>query len=885
MPKKLADRMKPRGRLTWLAVLAAACLLLAAPAWGAVQDVSVLESRPVSGGLVLEKRLVSAGGGQVVVFVIRADLTNPYLKINTLVGTDGTLDKNARVTEMAVKAGAVAAVNADFFQMAESGRPIGMTYRDGQLVSSPPLREDMFGWAVTKGGAPLIELFSFSGKVTAPNGAQFPLAGVNKPSYLQSGEVNSHDHTLLLYNRHWGQTSRGKTDARDSVTEVFVNNGTVTEILNNQPGKDIPAGGFVLAGRGRAAEYIKKNLKVGAKITVDYRVTPEGESITAGTGGWSLLVDNGQAFSSFPASINGANARTALGYTRDKKTLLVVTVEKSSQSRGLTLNDLAGYMVSLGAYRALNLDGGGSTTLAVRPLGEEKPVLLNKPQKEPLRPVPTALAFFSTAPRGSLAGLMIKCPDQVFPGDSVAVTVNGYDSHYNPYPLAGEKVSLSLDSGPGKIQGGLLTAAAPGLVNISAGLSGVRAAKTVQVLGRGDLLRISADPASITVKPGGIANLKITATDGNGVVYVLSAKNYTVSLDPGLGRLENGVFSAPDTPVAGKIRFALGDYDVLVPVTVRPEDQAGYQYNPGQQGTLTLGGMTLSFTGKSFDSPVTVSARFGGELAGPLPGRYKSVSSVVLQPQADGPAALNDPALLNWKFPSGEGGRVAVVQLLDGAWREIPSRLDGKDNSVTCRIWQLAPLALVRDAQDPPRFSDLAGPWAWAAAPVSRLAAAGVVSGYPGNIYDPARKISRAEFLVLLGRTMGWQPLQGEINFKDAAGVPAWARGYLLAAVKRGIISGYAEDRTLRPSGQVTRAEMAAMTAKALALTAGVQTGPASVFADSGSIPRWAEDPVAAVFAAGIMKGDNENRFRPGDRATRAESAAMLDKALNHLLK
>lgn len=136
--------------------------------------------------------------GGVLFYVLKADLTNPYLKINTLVGAGENLDKNARVADMAAGAGAVAAVNADFFQMAESGRPIGMTYKDGRLITSPPLRDDMPGWAVTGGGVPLIEVFSFSGKVTARSGARFPLSGINKPSYIQSGEKNSPESTAMI---------------------------------------------------------------------------------------------------------------------------------------------------------------------------------------------------------------------------------------------------------------------------------------------------------------------------------------------------------------------------------------------------------------------------------------------------------------------------------------------------------------------------------------------------------------------------------------------------------------------------------------------------------------------------------------------------------------
>ena len=87
-----------------------------------------------------------------------------------------------------------------------------------------------------------------------------------------------------------------------------------------------------------------------------------------------------------------AHPRTALGATADG-TLLVVLADgrQPGRSEGLTLQELAEVMVEEGAVLALNLDGGGSTTLVVRDeTGKSRvlnrPVgLLNRPGTE--RPV------------------------------------------------------------------------------------------------------------------------------------------------------------------------------------------------------------------------------------------------------------------------------------------------------------------------------------------------------------------------------------------------------------------------------------------------------------------------------------------------------------------
>jgi exopolysaccharide biosynthesis protein len=52
--------------------------------------------------------------------------------------------------------------------------------------------------------------------------------------------------------------------------------------------------------------------------------------------------------------------------TRDRKTLLLVTVDgRSAASVGMTLVELADFMRTLGAWDALNFDGGGSTTMVI----------------------------------------------------------------------------------------------------------------------------------------------------------------------------------------------------------------------------------------------------------------------------------------------------------------------------------------------------------------------------------------------------------------------------------------------------------------------------------------------------------------------------------------
>lgn len=88
--------------------------------------------------------------------------------------------------------------------------------------------------------------------------------------------------------------------------------------------------------------------------------------------------------------------RTAAGWTQEGELLLLVVDGRSATSRGATLNETAAILLAHGAVEALNLDGGGSSTLWVK--GE----VLNQPSdKTGERPVASILALVPEPPPGS----------------------------------------------------------------------------------------------------------------------------------------------------------------------------------------------------------------------------------------------------------------------------------------------------------------------------------------------------------------------------------------------------------------------------------------------------------------------------------------------------
>jgi len=116
-----------------------------------------------------------------------------------------------------------------------------------------------------------------------------------------------------------------------------------------------------------------------------------------------------------------------------------------------------------------------------------------------------------------------------------------------------------------------------------------------------------------------------------------------------------------------------------------------------------------------------------------------------------------------------------------------------------------------------------------------------------------------------------------DVKFKDDADIPSWAKPYVYAAYKAGIIEGYT-DKTFRASNVLTRAEMATMLVRSLGFE---QSTNKLTFNDAASIPKWAVGFIATAYEKQLIKGYNGNVFVPNGKVTRAEAFTMIANSLD----
>lgn len=292
------------------------------------------------------------------------------------------VNKNGRGTLLkASKAvGARAAVNASYFD--GDGWIIGNLKLDGEWLGMESQPRSAF---VVAGGEPMVlQDLAYRGRAFFPKlGAFLNIRGINRSRIAGDIVLYTHYYGPSTKTNQWGYEIRISNN--DSVTEVS-KNGNMT--LNKDS--------VVLSAHGDAAKVLER-VQVGDRVrlreTLGTDVADEAELVIGA--GPSLVTDGKADVRSAEENIAGDIARgraprTAIGVKKDGTVILLVVDGRSRSSAGMSLQELADYMVKLGAWQALNFDGGGSSEMVL----DGK--ILNNPSDGRERAVSVGLGVFPT---------------------------------------------------------------------------------------------------------------------------------------------------------------------------------------------------------------------------------------------------------------------------------------------------------------------------------------------------------------------------------------------------------------------------------------------------------------------------------------------------------
>lgn len=533
----------------------------------------------------------------------------PVLATDRVAGLETVVSMGDRLLDD----GAIAGVNAGFWLADPLGDPNGYLALDGDLVSDSQTQgAGPRGTAgLTADGGLVMDRLDSVTTVSAPDlpGA-LDVAGVNRyagfsPPYPDSPQP------VYVYTPAFGATvdvreiappGAGPLPVRAVVVDGLVPGadgpaeGVVAGVAAAPGPVEVPTEGSVVVGYGQAAVDLAA-LTPGSAVTVTTELRPLGDG-DGGGGGWRDVV---QGLAAGPLIVaDGAPTdpgdwedegfapqvhsdvrapRSALGFTADRQ-VLIATVDgrQPGVASGMTIQELADFMVGLGAVDALSLDGGGSTQLVTDGLLTNRACC-----DDPLRPVATGLFVFHDYEYGATERLAGDRREATAAEIAAAGWPDGADqvllaaAGSFPDALAGGPLAAAVD-GPLLLTGAeelsaataeALLALAPETVTVLGGESAVGAAVRERLEADGYGVRRIAGPER-TGTAAAIATALETATATADRAFLAAAGDFpdALSAAPPAGLLGAPVLlsGATDLPESTTARIEDGGLDEVVVV-------------------------------------------------------------------------------------------------------------------------------------------------------------------------------------------------------------------------------------------------------------------------------------------------------------------------------
>ncbi len=311
-------------------------------------------------------------GKPVDINLLRLDLKKVRLDVHHAFDKAIGLETTSSIAK---RKGAIAAINAGFFRLDNSefaGDASNLLKIDGIVLSESKIGRVTLTIrnqrAETK--AAINTLLPVSCTIFEKGSDGYIAEGINR-------EIKSDE--AVLYTPNFGQS----VGLKNETIRIVVRKGRIVRVSEeNNENLLIPRNGFVVLAHGSLRDlfrdlYKSRNIiSYGCVMLADrdpqLGPTPlvrqfwNAEDAVAGV---PQLIKNGKiditweqekASRSF---VEMRHPRTAVAKLKDGKFLMLTADGRSEQSAGLDLYDLAKYMLELGAIDAMNLDGGGSTTM------------------------------------------------------------------------------------------------------------------------------------------------------------------------------------------------------------------------------------------------------------------------------------------------------------------------------------------------------------------------------------------------------------------------------------------------------------------------------------------------------------------------------------------
>ena len=319
-------------------------------------------------------------------WLLAVDTRDPYVSIEQVLGT-GKICGTETPTKMATRSTTdskifFAGANGDFFTTQddqsteayhEVGMPVSTTIVNNEYAHTPIANR-------TKRRLGAIDVDG-KGLTAVTHTIAMNLVLADTTLEIKHANYLRKDNELVLYNIHNGTTTA--TNAYGTEVQIQLLDGEkwqtsgtmkakVTKVEDQVGSMALDKSHAVLSGHGTMATELNK-LKVGDEITLDFEIKFEDKLVNIaqaiGSDNYTQILVNGVVAQS--GFWDELHPRTGFGVSQTRDTVFMLVVDgRSAISAGCTTKVLAEMLKHYGAYNAVNWDGGGSSCLYVRPMGQ-----------------------------------------------------------------------------------------------------------------------------------------------------------------------------------------------------------------------------------------------------------------------------------------------------------------------------------------------------------------------------------------------------------------------------------------------------------------------------------------------------------------------------------
>ena len=511
-------------------------------------------SQRVAKGVTYEKKHRLTEEGWLDIYMLTVDLTNSNISVEPIQSkTEAGLRE--KVGKLLTDANAIAGANAAYFGMTGSySAGFGTNIANGNIVSMDTdknLSGNQFGtYFEDINGQGYFDYLTNHMEFYADGNSYFEFAGVNTitqmiyPVYL--------DRNLC--------TDTEAIDARfNNLTKIVVEDDKITKISSKGETVTIPEDGYIVVLSSEFADAYVGKFSVGQSAEFRITSTFDVDKINTAISGGGIILKDGVKPENIGEMATGRQPRTLLGLSQDQKTLKIFVADGqrsngNNVSIGLTVDEAVWLLKSEGMYSGINLDGGGSSLMAVKTVDENSVSTVSSPAEGSERPVMVAVGIFDNSSVGEVTELHVKSSSESIVEDGTAtLEVYGYDENYHRIAIPSKDVTFACDGNMGTISGNTFKAENTGSAFITATYNNMVATTTVEI---SKIAAIEPSKKEINLNVGESATLSFKGVTQEGGSTELTKE---VVLTSDFGEISGTTFTATKKG-AGYITCSYGGY-------------------------------------------------------------------------------------------------------------------------------------------------------------------------------------------------------------------------------------------------------------------------------------------------------------------------------------